>query len=418
MESVLRYNKLKYDKSMFHKKIYLTLFCVYLAVELIYGFYVGNFGKNLILKNDTLFYSTAGWNISRGVGYTFDGKTPNATYQVGYPLFLAFLFKIFGNRILPVFIAQYLMGAFSFILFYRIVEEITSRRLLKIIALFLYFTHHVIFFLNAFVLSEPLGLFMFLIFILCLIKYLKYRNKIYLLLASFSCGYLILVRNVFQALPPFLLIFSFFGKRKFLKECLVLLLISFILVAPYAVRNKIIFGSYKLSFITGKNLFEGMRLQEKKSAQISQDIAKNPAKADAERFKFWLSYALKHPLETLKNYAKNFINLLFSINTADKNHHYSILGFFLIFKNVAVFIGIIIYGSMRRTFLNCLGKNDFVFISLIFVYYNAIFSFGICRDGRFGIFSQIPLYLIFVFILDQYLKRNPRIDNILPSKSN
>jgi 4-amino-4-deoxy-L-arabinose transferase-like glycosyltransferase len=395
------------------KSIYVVLFFVYLTVELIYGFHAGIFAKNLVLYGDALFYSTAGWNMSRGLGYTFDGKTPNATYQFGYPLFLSLLFKVFGNDTRIVFIVQCLMAACSFVLFYCIIAEITRNKLLKIISLFLYFTHHIIFYLNSYFISEPLGIFTFLIFILAAVKYFKHKKNTYLVWASIACGYLILTRNVFQLLPIFLLIFSLAGKKKFLKECFLLVLVSFVIISPYVIRNKVIFGSYKLSFNAGRNFLNvAAFIPGAESARLSEQFVKDPAQADQEYFSIALKEAFTHPLRTLKIIVRNSIFLLFLFDISAQNMHYSNLKFFLVIKNIIVFIFIIFYSSRKKTFIGCVKRVDFVFIALTFFYYHLMASLCVCDGGRFGVFLQILLYFVFVSISDQYLN-NQRKDHML-----
>lgn len=220
---------------------------------------------------------------------------------------------------------------------------------------------------------------------------------------------MILTRNVFQLLPVFLLIFSFLSK-KFLKECLLLILVSFIIISPYVIRNKIIFGSYKLSFNAGRNILNvTASIPMEDSKRLLELFDNDPALADREYFRLAVKETFTHPSRTLKLIVINSVFLLFSFDMSMPNRHYSNLRILLIIKNVITLMLIIFYGFRKETFCGCIKRIDFLFMALTFFYYHVISSLGVCDDVRYGLFSQILLYIILVLILDQYFSNQKKV---------
>jgi len=384
------------------QKIVLLLSFLYFLLALGYGARVGGVYSNQFLQGDELFYKTSGYNLSRGLGYTFDGITPHGIYQIGYPLFLGGLFTIFGSNLAVVIIIQCILGAANLILFLWILDLTVHSNLAKYISVFLYFTHHVIFYFTSILVPETLGIYFFLLFIVFGIKYFYSSKKRWILLASISCGCLILVRNKFQLLPLFLLVISSIAaRRKFFKEALLIFLVSFIMISPVLIRNKIIFGQYKLSFHGGEFFFRGMNCSVNSNNLFSCNAAaENIAKTDEKYFALLLQNIYKHPTLMLKNYIGNFIKLNFSPRAFNSKEDSSFLRRFLIGKNIAAFLIILILLFRRKSLSICFKKIDFVFIGLLFLYDNAITSFGISDDLRLGLFSHILMYILFALILD------------------
>jgi hypothetical protein len=128
------------------QKIALALFFLYFFLALGYGLVTGRLYNNQFLPSDALFYKISGYNLSRGLGYTFDGITPHGIYQIGYPLFLGGLFTVFGSNLVPVLITQYILGAINIVLFFLILDS-TIRSDLVNISHFFYTSRITLFFI-------------------------------------------------------------------------------------------------------------------------------------------------------------------------------------------------------------------------------------------------------------------------------
>ncbi|MCK9572810.1 MAG: glycosyltransferase family 39 protein [Candidatus Omnitrophica bacterium] len=383
------------------QKIALALFFLYFFLALGYGLVTGRLYNNQFLPSDALFYKISGYNLSRGLGYTFDGITPHGIYQIGYPLFLGGLFTVFGSNLVPVLITQYILGAINIVLFFLILDSTLRSDLVKYIALFLYLTHHVIFYLTSMILSETLGIFFFLSFILLSVKYFSSPKTKWILLASISCGCLILVRNKFQLLPLFLLAVSFLvGRRKFFQKAFLLFLVSFIIISPVLIRNKIVFGRYRLSFHGGEFFYRGIKCSPAEDNHSKSGIKQNIATIDERYFKLFLDNLQEHPVIMFKNYINNFTKLNFPFRVLDSRKNYSFLRRSLIAKNIIVFLIIVTCLLKGGKVIVFLKKRDLIFMGLLFLYDNAVTSFGITDDLRLGLFSHILMYLIFALIID------------------
>jgi hypothetical protein len=129
-------------------------------------------------------------------------------------------------------------------------------------------------------------------------------------------------------------------------------------------------------------------------------IKQNIATIDEKYFKLFLDNLQEHPVIMFKNYINNFTKLNFPFRVLDLRKNYSFLRRSLIAKNIIVFLIIVtclLKGGKALVFLK---KRDLIFMGLLFLYDNAVTSFGITDDLRLGLFSHILMYLIFALIID------------------
>ncbi|MEI8349362.1 MAG: glycosyltransferase family 39 protein [Candidatus Omnitrophota bacterium] len=402
---------LKYLRNIFtgkknSRKILLIIFLVYGFSMVGYGIAKGFLNNDRLLPGDQLVYRVTGGNLARGLGYTFDGKTPHGIYQIGYPIFLGALFKIFGHKIVPVVITQYVLGIANFFLFLQIVRLIVASEPVRYISIFLYFTNHIIVYFPSLILSETLGIFLFFLFLLFSLRYFISYKKRHIFIASIFFGCLILVRNKFQLLPLFFLLASLITHRKyFFKEAVLFFLVSVIIISPVLIRNKNAFGQYKLSFHGGNFFYLGMKCSTKeKLHKTNKEAIPTLAQEDSEYFKLFFEDIYRHPLRATKNYIGNFVRLNFPLRALDSKKHISFLRRLVTVKNIFLFLGIGWCLVVKKRFL-FLGKRiDFVFLSLLFLYDNFVSSFGLTGDMRLGLYSHILLYFIFVLSIESCLE--------------
>ena len=125
---------------------------------------------------DDAQYDTLAVNLLAGKGFTLDSATgkPTSWRMPLYPLFLASIYSIFGHNYLAVRIIQCIMSALLCIMIFYIGKMTFGRKTGFFAALILAFYQPYIYYLYyggpAFLFSENLFNFLFLIFILFLVK--------------------------------------------------------------------------------------------------------------------------------------------------------------------------------------------------------------------------------------------------------
>ena len=240
---------------MKHK--YLLIFCLALILRaglalVLFG-YFGDTAFNT--KDGNAHYLPLAKNLAVGNGFTLDGVNPYAYKAPGYPLFLAFFYKIFGV-FWPAIIAQIILSSFLVVLIFKIGEEIGFGKKISFAAGILTATApHLIYYGNFFV-TEALFAFLLLLSILCFIKLLKRPSVVFAGLSGLFLGLNTLVKTSGQYLVfVFLAVgFLYFWKLKensgFKKYTVFLSVFFFVFVLavlPLAVRNYFESGSFSLN---------------------------------------------------------------------------------------------------------------------------------------------------------------------------
>ncbi|MEW6679755.1 MAG: glycosyltransferase family 39 protein [bacterium] len=188
--------------------------------------------------SDASGYDMIGLSIAQGNGFCMDGIL-TARREPIYPLFLAFVYFVFGHSYLAVRILQAIIGALTCIFVYLIGKRIFGKNCGVLASLFCALYPHLIT-TTGFVLTETLFTFLLSVSIYFLLKGLEKRK--FLILAGIFFGLSTLTRSVTLLFPFFLLVCFLILKKKgaILDFCIISIFMTATII-PWTIRNYIRF---------------------------------------------------------------------------------------------------------------------------------------------------------------------------------
>jgi len=180
----------------------------------------------------------------------------------GYPLFIAFIFSLFGQHNIAISIVQILLSPLLIWNAFRIARFFTSIRLALVIAFIVAFDHlflfNSIYVLTDYIFSILMSFVFYYSIKMCVDK--KF-NKISVL----GLGSLLAVATLLRPIGYYLIILLAFAgtvylvKQKGMKialgSMLIFLLPGFLLVGGWQLRNKLVVGSYQYSSISSLTIY-------------------------------------------------------------------------------------------------------------------------------------------------------------------
>lgn len=169
----------------------------------------------------------------------------------GYPVFIAAIYYIFGNKPWIVILLQNVIDSFTAIVILTIFSKLINPKVGLISGILYSVEPHITMYTNTFY-SDSLFIFMLSLFLFYLTKFiLNYENNLNIIFASVFLGLAVLVKPAASYLP-FLIIFPMFFKfknkyKQVIKYSLVFFIFYFFTISPWLTRNYIHFGKVFLS---------------------------------------------------------------------------------------------------------------------------------------------------------------------------
>jgi 4-amino-4-deoxy-L-arabinose transferase-like glycosyltransferase len=200
-------------------------------------------------------------NLVQGRGYR-DPQTqyPTARRAPVYPLFLAFIYRVFGINQKVALLFQSLFDTLTCLIIYHIALKLFKCRLTALLSASIWAVYlpGVLFVAKFY--SEPLFTLLLSLFILLSIKSLQTPRIIYFIWTGVLLGLATLCRPVTQLFfgCGFVYYFIHFWRRKrtALSACIILFLSFSFTLAPWTVRNYMLFKRFiPVSTLLGYNLF-------------------------------------------------------------------------------------------------------------------------------------------------------------------
>ena len=142
----------------------VALFLLALAVRLAWISYVDTSPRDGRF-DDTLWYDSSARNIASGGGYVFFDEAPTAAWPVGYPAFLAGIYRVTDDSVLAGEVANAFLGALTVLGVYAVGALVFGSRAGWAAALVLTFFPNQVFF-SALIMSEVLSAFLLLLALL------------------------------------------------------------------------------------------------------------------------------------------------------------------------------------------------------------------------------------------------------------
>lgn len=401
--------------------------------------------ENRILVFDAIGYQTRALGIFNTGTFSSMGvfRTP------GYPLFIAFVYCLFGTKIWAVLLIQILLDVGTTVIVYFLAKILFESKSISAIAAFLYSIDLLAASnANAF-LSDILFTFVFALSILAFICALKEKKTAYIILTGFFMGAATLIRPVllyFSVIPIFvLLVDNSKSGRKALNIAALLLTFAAVL-SPWQFRNYRIYGHYALTNTGGLALLDFAGLLKSHIEGISQEearkellgfsaeqfdypddntlIAQKQSKAktyleardeldsvpsnggvDFDLFvesdiwrKISMQYITEHPVEYLRLHLKSAVNFFMGIGQTQIRDALRLKKIKQEDMNPSIFIGI--GGEIRKLFRYSLDGYFIVPILLMILLLEYIFLI----IGGCGMFfrKEHRLYIIFFVLAISY----------------
>ncbi len=216
-----------------------VIFIVATALRLFFVFMYPHYP----VADDAMEYDTYAWNIASGKGYTAGDGSPVIERPLGYPLFLAAIYKCFGHSYIQVKFFQILVSLLTLLFIFLLAKKIFGGQV-ALIASSIGAVYPAFLSYNTFLYTESL-------FTLCMVSFayfawfaIQERRNIFSVLAGLIIGYAALVRGEGILFLPALLLFGFICARKDLKRIMLIVLAALCVITPWTIRNYKVFNKF------------------------------------------------------------------------------------------------------------------------------------------------------------------------------
>ena len=347
-----------------------------------------------------------------------DFFVPNLFMPPLYAFYLYF-FKIFhfNNEIYiqVVLFSQIILSSFSVVIFYNINKLFFSNKICILGTLiFSLFPLHI--YACAQISSIILQSFLMITFFYFFLKTMKENNFYNICFLSLASGLLILLRGEFIALFLLSILYLALFIKINLKSILIIILLTFVVISPYLMRNIIVLDTITITKSIGFNLWKGNNPQtdvegknyiygsifDQEDLDLREQINKVPEDKyyEINLDKVFLSEGIKNinndPIKYFGLYLKKILSFLFiDLNSSNPYYYHPLHYLPVLFISITSIIGIILA-----------KKNSYQinFLILFFIVNIAIVSvFFILPRYKLAI---IPLQIIFSNIFFEYIKKN------------
>lgn len=262
-------------------------------------------------QSDFAWYRSEAMLIRDGAGYVFQGH-PTAYFPIGYPLFLAGIFGVFGVHWWAAVVANVLLSTATAGLIYLVSELIFGWRsgLCGGLLMACYLPHIE---WSSVLCSEILFTFLFLLSTyLWIVRPPTERQWKWLVLSGVTLGLACIVRPVVLLLPGAFLLYSLFsriGVWESVKRTAVISAVMAATISPMTIRNYIDFHHFiPVSTNGGVNLWQGNNPHANGQYYWPSNTAENPFLAYAENevvdnqraSHMAMQYIEHHPVRTVQ----------------------------------------------------------------------------------------------------------------------
>ena len=333
--------------------------------------------------------------------------------------FYLYFFKIFhfNNEIYiqVVLFSQIILSSFSVVIFYNINKLFFSNKICILGTLiFSLFPLHI--YACAQISSIILQSFLMITFFYFFLKTMKKNNFYNICFLSLASGLLILLRGEFIALFLLSILYLALFIKINLKSILIIILLTFVVISPYLMRNIIVLDTITITKSIGFNLWKGNNPQTDVEGKNyiydsifdlnNLNLREQINKVQEDKYyeinldKIFLSEGIKNinndPIKYFGLYLKKILSFLFiDLNSSNPYYYHPLHYLPVLFISITSIIGIIL--SKKNSY-------QINFLILFFIVNIAIVSvFFILPRYKLAI---IPLQIIFSNIFFEYIKKN------------
>jgi len=231
--------------------ILIVVSVLFWAAAITYSIYMGN---RLPYPDEQWYFNDYAQNLAKLHMYSRDGINPTAFHPPGYPLFLGLIVSL-GLGITAARLLNFAALYISLLCLYYLLEH-RAYRIASLLAVMLAMGYMVLFYTAGTLYPQTFGT---LFFILAILFYWKepfsYRYAIF---AGISLGIAILTIPTFLFVPIFFVLFSILSRKDALTKLGLFLLVVFLVLSTWTVRNYLVFDRFGLtSFYFGLNFLIG-----------------------------------------------------------------------------------------------------------------------------------------------------------------
>jgi 4-amino-4-deoxy-L-arabinose transferase-like glycosyltransferase len=192
--------------------------------------------------------------------YIIDGQVIPSVYMPPVYAYFLYLIKIFTfekiNFLNTVFLVQAILSTYSVYIFYKINKKIFNVKISLINSFIFSF-----FPLNVYAVGQSssisLQIFLSLLFLKYFLEFAEKISKKNIIIFSFVSGLLIMTRGEFILIFLTTIFYLLVFKKKNLMSIMKIILIVFLVISPYLIRNYITFNSITITKSSGYNLWKG-----------------------------------------------------------------------------------------------------------------------------------------------------------------
>lgn len=247
------------------KNLIIYILFIGLIVRLFFFFVLTPWDNEVFRQEINHFGDAAEYDLlANNIWKTGSLSVMSDTRTPGYPLLVAFFYYIFGQKgVWLILIFQILLDLATIYLIYLISRRMSSSLWIGPIAAFLYAINFQSALYANKLLTEIPFTFLIVLAVWLIMRGIQEHKKIFWFLGASGAlfGIATLIRPVSLYLPVviavFWLISAFFIKKPFMRavgELIIFLFVFILVISPWLVHNKKMYGYYELTTIQGKNL--------------------------------------------------------------------------------------------------------------------------------------------------------------------
>lgn len=203
----------------------------------------------------TINKNVVDWTDKRNAHSYKEWKEVNGEYVAHknvpplYPIFLSLCYFIGGFNILAYFIPQILLSSLTCVLIYLITDEIFDKIVALVAGFIMAFNLDLIFW-SGFVRTETLFIFLIVLGFFLLIKGNIRKIPFLIYLSSIVFGFACSTRITITPFVPIISLWLFLCfskcKKESLKVSLLMILIVFVILLPWGIRNYVVLGEFNI----------------------------------------------------------------------------------------------------------------------------------------------------------------------------
>jgi len=286
-----------------------------------------------------------------------DFFVPNLSMPPLYAFYLYF-FKVFNLSnelyIQVVLFSQAILSSFSVVIFY-IINRLFFSNKISIFGTLIFSLFPLHIYACTQISSAILQSFLTITFLYFFFKTIKKNNFFNICFLSLASGLLILLRGEFIALFILSILYLMLFLKMNIKSILIIILLTFVVISPYLIRNILVVDTITITKSIGYNLWKGNNPKAEVEGKVYRDlnlieqINKIPKDKyyDINHDKIFLNKGIENiknePVKYFRLYVKKILSFIFiDLNSSNSSYYHPLHYLPVLFFSITSIIGIIL----------------------------------------------------------------------------